>query len=505
MKKNRLPDSVIVGGTEETEIVDDYTMEFDDEGVTTLKIYTYDNAGRKSEKVYNVKIDKEGPEKTSYISSDRETNKITAHYSEVTPTSGIQEIKCYYGTGEPTSLGTANGNDCVFEGLEAYTEYNFKQCVTSKSNITVCSDVSTERTLHNFYTITVVHGTFADGTSSKSVEETTSITATASGLPSTGWSSWSTVETGKQKSEYRTYSWVGDTTKTITVTKDETITFDYDYTYSDTKYRYYVTFNGSSSLNRWTNDNGNGTFTFPSGPSKTGHTFQGWSTSSTATSGISGGTSGSTSAPITYYPTYSKNSYTISVTNGRFSDYTTSKSFYYQDTATAYANDCTWTGFSSYTTDKERDLKYCYTTTGYSSGATQKSITVTGTSTITFYSYTADTHYRYRIRFKDSKNTSTEYYTTTSQQVWTDNNGGGTFTLPAAPSKDGYEFVGWNKTSSSTTGTAAGTSQTVSAATTYYAIWKEESYKAADVTISNSYTTKTNAQDAMDELYSILK
>ena len=301
---------VLTGSTtkSETDLTNGGTFTVSNNGTTTVTAYTIDKAGNKSEgATLVVKKDTTGPSKTEKQTVTRETNKLTVGYNAVSATSGIYEYKCYYGTSNnPSTLGTVSGNNCVFSGLTADTLYYFKRCAISNSNVEVCSDVSSERTRHNFYTITVVNGKFSDGTTTKSIEATESVTVTANSLSTNGW-----VEATTGTQEYREYYWDIGNSKTITVTKNETITFTQ--LYNVTKYKYKISFSGYSSLDRWTNDNGDKKFTFPAAQSKTGYTFQGWSTTNGATSGSAAGSTGTATGPTTYYAAFTANQYTVTL------------------------------------------------------------------------------------------------------------------------------------------------------------------------------------------------
>ena len=155
------------------------------------------------------------------------------------------------------------------------------------------------------YPITVREGKFSDGTTApKQIAQGASVTASAYGLPSNGWTGY-TTNGDTQTDNYRTYSWTGDTTKTVTVTQDQTITFSYTYSITSTRYRYLIRFyDGSTEYTAkrtWTNENGNGGFTFASAPTKTDYDFKGWGTSTTSTTGSAAGSSGTATAPKSYY------------------------------------------------------------------------------------------------------------------------------------------------------------------------------------------------------------
>ena len=63
---------------------------------------------------------------------------------------------------------------------------------------------------------------------------------------------------------------------------------------------------------------------------------------------------------------------------------------------------------------------------------------------------------------------------TTVYAYWTYNDTKGTVTLPSAPSRPGYKFLGWGTSATQTSNllAAGATSPGISANTTYYAIWK---------------------------------
>ena len=61
---------------------------------------------------------------------------------------------------------------------------------------------------------------------------------------------------------------------------------------------------------------------------------------------------------------------------------------------------------------------------------------------------------------------------TTVYAYWTYKDTLGTLTLPAAPSRPGYNFFGWATSASATSGAAANSTVSISSNVTYYAIWK---------------------------------
>ena len=472
---------------DETDLTNNGTFTVTNNGTTTVTAYTVDKAGNKSTAAtLEVKKDTTGPSKTVKSTVTRETNKLTVAYSAVSATSGIYGYKCYYGTSNnPTTEGTVSGNNCVFSNLTADTLYYFKRCAISNSNVTVCSDVSSERTRHNFYTITVVNGKFSDGTTSKSIEATESVTVTANANTTNGWA---TPSTGTQ--EYREYYWDLGNSKTITVSKNETITFTEQY--NVTKYKYKISFSGYSSLDRWTNDNGDKKFTFPAAQSKTGYTFQGWSTTNGATSGSAAGSTGTATGPTTYYPAWTANTYTVTLNKQSGTGGTDSVTATY-DSAMPSATAPSRTGYT---------FGGYYTSTG---GSGTQYYTSSMGSTRNWNLTSATTLY--------AKWTANQYTVTLNKQGGT----GGTDSVTAtydsampsatAPSKTCYNFGGYY-TGVDGTGTQYYTNAMASARTwnlaeakTLYAYWPLASYSISytlnggSVSSSNptSYTCNSSA------------
>lgn len=215
------------------------------------------------------------------------------------------------------------------------TGYTFSKWTSNKGQeyaneeeITITEDITLTAVWTPIsYTINVVNGKFEDETTSKTVNYGESITATAAGLPSSGWSEWQETVTGTKVSSNKTYAWSGDTSKTITVTGNETITFNYTDTTIGTKTKYKVSFDGYSDKDLWTSDTGDGSFTFPEAPTQEGKIFQGWGTTSTASSGVAAGSSGTVSEPTKYYATW-KNSRLTIYTNGALDSSITGLSLY---------------------------------------------------------------------------------------------------------------------------------------------------------------------------------
>ena len=208
-------------------------------------------------------------------------------------------------------------------------------------------------------------------------------------------------------------------------------------------------------------------------PTRTGYTFLGWSTSSTATSATyQPGDSFTTNADTTLYAVWKANTYTVRY-NANGGTGTMSDSSHKYDVSKALTSNAftrsgyTFLGWSTSSTA---------TSATYTDGQSVKNLSSTNGGTVTLYAVWSELP-TYTISYNA--------------------NGGGPL-IPANQTKihgealtlsttgmgrTGYEFLGWSTSSTATSATyQPGDSFTTNADTTLYAVWK-----------ANTYTVKYNA------------
>lgn len=197
-------------------------------------------------------------------------------------------------------------------------------------------------------------------------------------------------------------------------------------------------------------------FTFPT-PTRSNYSYVGWSTSSTATSGVK---TLSPSSNATYYAVWSyvdsqKPTVSLSSTNNVASSQTVTISLsdnvgingYYWGTSSTYSN-------NSYTTSSSTSVTKTVSASGtYYVTAVDTSGNVSDSKSITFY--------------KTTLNANGGSVSPTSVLT----KAGNSFTFPT-PARSNYTYVGWSTSSSATSG-AKTLSPTSSL--TYYAVWKTNS------------------------------
>ena len=195
-------------------------------------------------------------------------------------------------------------------------------------------------------------------------------------------------------------------------------------------------------------------------PTRTGHTFLGWSTSSSATSATySAGGSYTNNASVTLYAVWTPNTYTISFNANGGSGAPASQTKTYGVTLTLSSTKPTRTG---------------YTFLGWSTSSTATSATYSAGGNFTTNANTT----LYAVW---SPNTYTISYSANggsgapSSQTKTH---GVTLTLSSTkPTRTGYSFLGWSTSSTATSASySAGGSFTTNASTTLYAVWSPNSY-----------------------------
>ena len=232
----------------------------------------------------------------------------------------------------------------------------------------------------------------------------------------------------------------------------------------------------------WSESVTNGSITLPT-PTRTGYTFKGWSTSSSATSGSTG--SYTPTAATTLYATWQINTWTVSYNaNGygtapssqtkTYGTALTLRSFIANQTSTGYTvsfnkNNGTSTPSSLNSTITRKQTYWntnsSGTGTNYSSGGSY-----TSNSAATLYAIWSSTNGSVTLPAAITRNSTTE----TGYKVTFNANGGSCSTTElTATNTRSYTFSKWAAGSTSGTKYSAGASFTPTAATTMYATWTE--------------------------------
>ena len=207
-------------------------------------------------------------------------------------------------------------------------------------------------------------------------------------------------------------------------------------------------------------------------PTRTGYTFLGWSTSSTATSATySAGGSFTTNASTTLYAVWSPNTYTVSYNANGGSGAPSSQTKTYGVTLTLSSTKPTRTGY----TFKGWATSSTATSATYSAGGSY-----TSNSSITLYAvWSINT---YTVSYNANGGSGAP-----SSQTKTY---GSTLTLSSTkPTRSGYDFLGWATSSTATSiNYASGGSYTNDASVTLYAVWEKTNYEfsISNLTVSES-------------------
>ena len=207
-------------------------------------------------------------------------------------------------------------------------------------------------------------------------------------------------------------------------------------------------------------------------PTRTGYTFLGWSTSSTATSATySAGGSYTSNSSATLYAVWSINTYTVSYNANGGSGAPSSQTKTYGVTLTLSSTKPTRTGY----TFKGWATSSTATSATYSAGGSY-----TSNSSITLYAvWSINT---YTVSYNANGGSGAP-----SSQTKTY---GSTLTLSSTkPTRSGYDFLGWATSSTATSASySAGGSYTSNSSVTLYAVWEKTNYEfsISNLTVSES-------------------
>ena len=193
-------------------------------------------------------------------------------------------------------------------------------------------------------------------------------------------------------------------------------------------------------------------------PTRTGYTFQGWSTSSSATSAsYSAGGTFTTNASTTLYAVWAKNKYTISFNANGGSGAPSSQTKTYGLDLTLSSTKPTRSGY----TFKGWGTSSSSTTASYQPGGKY-----TSNSSATLYAvWESNAPTTYTVSYNANGGSGSPSSQTKTHGV--------TLTLSSTkPTRSGYSFLGWSTSSSAKTASySAGGSYTTNASCTMYAVW----------------------------------
>ena len=217
-------------------------------------------------------------------------------------------------------------------------------------------------------------------------------------------------------------------------------------------------------------------------PTRTGYTFLGWSTSSTATSATySAGGNFTTNANTTLYAVWSPNTYTISYSANGGSGAPSSQTKTHGVTLTLSSTKPTRTGYSflGWSTSSTA------TSASYSAGG---SFTTNASTTL----YAVWSPNSYTVSYSANGGSGAPSSQTKTHGV--------TLTLSSTkPTRTGYSFLGWSTSSTATSATySAGGSFTTNASTTLYAVWSPNTY-----TVSYNANGGSGAPSSQTKTYGV--
>ena len=204
-------------------------------------------------------------------------------------------------------------------------------------------------------------------------------------------------------------------------------------------------------------------------PTRTGYTFLGWSTSSTATSATySQGDGFTTNANTTLYAVWKANTYTVKYdANGGVGTMAVSTHTYDVEKALS-ANTFTRDGYTFVGWATTKGVWFAPADVKYLDSEIVKNLSSVDNSTITLYAVWEEN--TYIINYDANGGTGAPASQTKTH--------GSNLTLSSTiPTRTGYTFLGWSTSSSATSATySAGDPFTTDADTTLYAVWKINTY-----------------------------
>ncbi len=200
-------------------------------------------------------------------------------------------------------------------------------------------------------------------------------------------------------------------------------------------------------------------------PTRKGYTFVNWNTKADGTGkSYAAGASYTSNAAVTLYAQWKANTYTIAFNgNGSTSGSMSNLSMTYDVAKNLTANAYTKTGY----TFNGWNTKADGSGTSYANKASVKNLTSTNGGTVTLYA----------IWQKNAVNSYTLTYNANGGSGAPSAQSGATsYTISSTkPTKSGYLFLGWSKSSTATTASyTSGDTISISANTTLYAVWQKK-------------------------------
>ena len=223
-------------------------------------------------------------------------------------------------------------------------------------------------------------------------------------------------------------------------------------------------------------------------PTRSGYTFLGWSTSSTATSPTySAGSSFTTNANATLYAVWQKNptQYTITYTANGGSGAPAAQ---------------TKTENVAITLSSTKPTRSGYTFLGWSTSSTATTPTYypgssyTANASTTLYAVWERVPETYTIKYNANGGTGAPATQTKTEDV--------SITLSSAtPTRSGYKFLGWSTSSTATSATyQPGATYSTNASVTLYAVWRKDNY---DISVMNLKVGSSSVEQYSDTSVSV--
>ena len=393
-------------------------------------------------------------------------------YAKWTAKSDVSYTIRYYKVNTTTKLANdTNVTGRTFNASETINAKTITGYTISGSNTQTITHDAYNKTYTFYYTANTYNVTYnGNGNTGGSTANSTHTydvaqKLTTNGFIKTGYTfaGWATTANGE-----KVYS-DGQSVTNLASAQDETVTLYAKWT-GVTYYVKYDANGGTGTMDNTTHVYGTASALRANTFTRTGYTFGGWATSANGEKVYDNGasvstlnsTSGGTTTLYAVWNAKSDVSYTIR--------------YYKVNTTTKLAEDIIVTG----RTFNASETIIAKTIAGYTiSGSNTQTITHDAyNKTYTFY-YTANT---YTITYYS---TNTTAYTTQSIKY------ASSYSLPTAPTKTGFAFVGWSQDENNTSEWSSGT-QTCSGNKSWYAVWKKT---------WNFYDTSSTASESEAKYY----
>lgn len=403
-------------------------------------------------------------------------NKYTVTFNANGGSGAPSSVTKYYGetVALPTTTPTRSGY--TFSGWGTYssdTSANYQPGSNYSSNSSSTLYAIWTANVPEPETYTVSYNTNGGSGAPSAQVKTENVTLTLSSTKPTRsgytFKGWSTSKTATSPTYYAGGSYTANASATLYAVWEQNAPTTYTVSYNA---------NGGSGAPSSQTKTHNVTLTLSSTkPTRSGYTFLGWSTSSTATSPTyyaSGSYTANASA--TLYAVWSKNApatYTVSFNanggSGAPSSVTkTDGVTLYLPTTEPYRSNYEFLGWSTSST--------ATSPTYYAGGSFSRNA---NTTLYAVWEYSPET---YTVRYNANGGTGAPSSQTKTYGV--------NLTLSSTiPSRSGYNFLGWSTSSTATSATySAGGSYTANAGATLYAVWEKANYEfsISNLTVSDS-------------------